>query len=189
MALLETAAMRISASSRFTRYRGDGWQIFLKDPGQFLWAAVYLNAVLKADPDGLPTRISIGLGTVETLGPRDLSQSSGSAFVHSGRALDALHGKGRTLILTGEATDAIQRSLVAFIEDRMQSWSREQAEVVALKLLPDDLPTQKEISATLGISRQAVAARLEAAGFALISNACVAFHDHFAPSVAQGSPP
>ena len=184
MALISSAAARVSIDSHFTRYRGDGWQIYLAEPRLFLWATVYLNAVLKADPKGLPTRISIGLGTANNLGESGLAGASGTAFVHSGRALDASNAVGRTLALSGEGTDDVQRSLIAFVEDRMNSWSPEQAEAVALKLaparvFPDSMPTQDEMSLALGISRQAVGARLKAAGWALIYNACVAIHDHF----------
>lgn len=184
MALISTAAARVSVTSQFTRYRGDGWQILLPDLRHFLWTAVYVNAVLKADPDGLPTRISIGLGTANTRGDSGLAGASGTAFVHSGRALDAAIASGRTLLLTGEGTDDIQRTVIAFVEDRIHSWSPEQAEAVALKLTPDKVfpdstPTQDEIALALGISRQAVGARLKAAGWALIYNACIAVHDHF----------
>ncbi len=189
MAMLEQHAGLISknanADFRFTRFRGDGWQILQHDPCRFLWTAIYLNAVLKADPDNsIPTRIAIGLGRVDQLGATDLSAAKGSAFVHSGRALDAMTNSGHTLALAGEETNDIQRSLLAFVDDRIQSWSREQADVMRLKLTPGKVPTHEEIAAILRISRQAVGARLQAAGFALINDAVLAFQHHFTPKVA-----
>ena len=112
--------------SRFTRYRGDGWQINLKRPGNAVWAAVYLNACLKADPQCLNTRIAIGIGTVESLGAVGLAGANGTAFVASGRSLDSMTA-GQTLALAGEKTDAIQRSLLNFLEHTISGWSREQA--------------------------------------------------------------
>jgi DNA-directed RNA polymerase specialized sigma subunit len=82
------------------------------------------------------------------------------------------------LALAGDATDDIQRSLLSFIQDRMEGWSREQAEVVELKLRPNHNPTQGEIATRLGITRQAVGARLQAAGFDLIQRACDAVYNH-----------
>lgn len=182
IAMLVGAAADVTPFNRFTRYRGDGWQMFLAEPRHFLSTAVRMHARLKADPKCLPTRISIGLGTADYLGEDGgLGGASGTAFVNSGRALDnkLVYGGG-SLLLNGEGTDDIQRSVLTFVEDRIKGWSREQAEVVAMKLTPDKDYTQEAIAVDLGITRQAVAARLQAAGWALVYNACVAFHDHFA---------
>ncbi len=190
MTVLEHQATLIAeatkADTRFTRFRGDGWQIFLQDPKHFLWVAVYLNAILKADPDGtVPTRIAIGLGTADQLGVRDLSAAKGTAFTSSGRALDNM-SNGQTLALAGAETDDIQRSVIAFIQDCMAGWSQEQAEVVRLKLTPGNDPTHGEMATQLGISRQAVGSRLQASGFELINDAVRAFGHHFTP---KGSVP
>ncbi|MGV8987453.1 MAG: hypothetical protein ACOH2H_14365 [Cypionkella sp.] len=182
MSTLLDAATRVTPDNRFTRFRGDGWQVFLAEPRHFLSAAVYMHARLKADTDRLATRISIGLGTAEHLGDETgLGGASGTAFINSGRALDnKLINGGNTLLLSGEGTDDIQRSVLAFVEDRIQGWSREQAQVIAMKLTPDESFTQEQMSEHLGISRQAVGARLQTAGWPLIHRACTAFHDHFA---------
>lgn len=183
MALLRSEAALISektnSDTRFTRYRGDGWQIYLENPGDFLWAVVFLTAVLKADAHGsLPTRIGIGLGTAAGLGATDLSSASGTAFIHSGRALDDMK-VGETLDLAGDATDDIQRAVIYFIDDCMSGWTQEQAEAVALILTPGTNWTQARMAYELGISRQAVGARLKAARYARINDAKDAFHSHF----------
>ena len=180
MAALAHHASLIGPDTRFTRFRGDGWQIYLPRPQDFLWVAVYLNAVLRSDPRGcLPSRIAIGLGRTDRLGPAGLSGASGTAFIHSGRALDAMVRVGQNIALAGEATDDIQRGIIAFIDDRITGWSQEQANVAMLRLTPQTDPTQTEIAAILGITRQAVSARFRAAGLSLILNACYAFRDHF----------
>jgi biotin operon repressor len=68
---------------------------------------------------------------------------------------------------------------MAFLQDRALGWSREQAEAVAMALQPEDHPTQAQMAARLGISRQAVAARLQAAGFANIKAAEQDFYHVF----------
>jgi biotin operon repressor len=73
--------------------------------------------------------------------------------------------------LAGEGIDRLHQRLVAFLEERASGWSREQAEAVALALETEDQPTQAQMAARLKISRQAVAARLQAAGFANIKAA------------------
>lgn len=165
-------------TTRFTRNRGDGWQLHLDHPGDALWVAVYLNASLKADPQSLATRIAIGIGGVQSFGATGLAAASGTAFTHSGRALDGMVAVGQILALSGTATDDLQRSLLAFIADRIKGWSREQAEVM-IRYLDARSPTQAEVAAEIGITRQAVGARLQAAGSSLIYQACDAFKDHF----------
>jgi hypothetical protein len=184
MTVIAGAANRLGAA--FARHRGDGWQMLLPGQGSFLSAVVFLTADLATDPQALPSRIAIGLGTAQVPATGGLAGASGTAFVQSGRALDKMAAQGRTLTLAGTGTDDIQRSLLGFVEDRMARWSPEQAEVVALKLRPAPLdpdkgPTQDDIARALGISRQAVAARLQAAGWTLILTACTAFHTHAWP--------
>lgn len=168
----------IDHDTRFTRFRGDGWQIHLPHPRHFLWVTVYLNAVLRSDPElCLNSRIAIGLGQTDSLGTTNLSDASGSAFVHSGRALDDTMVLGQIIALEGEGTDGIQRSAIAFVDNLITNWSPEQAEVVTLDLSPGPM-TQAEMAAILGISRQAVGARLHAAGGRLMRKALDAFFNH-----------
>lgn len=180
-ALSEQAALigaELHHNLRFTRFRGDGWQVHLSDPADFLWVTTLLHAVLRSGPQRyLPSRIAIGLGSTEKLGQTGLSEASGTAFVNSGRALDAL-SFGQTTALSGDGTDDIQRSVVAFLDAQVIGWSQERAEVLALRLRPNWDPTQEDIAASLGISRQAVSSRLRAANWGLIYKACTAFKSH-----------
>ena len=179
--LAEQVAMigaAIDHDPRFTRYRGDGWQIHLPHPRHFLWVTVYLNAVLRSEPKlFLPSRIAIGLGRTDRLGLTGLAGASGTAFVHSGRALDAMVVVGETIELKGEGTDDIQRCALAFIDDRISRWSQEQAQAVKLDLSPGS-GTHADMAAILGISRQAVGARLQAAGGRPLMKALDAFFNH-----------
>lgn len=180
MVVLEREAGLMDSDSRFTRFRGDGWQILLRRPSKFLWSTVYLGARLKADPQAtLASRISIGLGQVERLGSGTLSDASGSAFVNSGRGLDEMVREGQTIKLTGAPADDIQRAALAFVADRMERWSPEQAQAVSLKLRGGNDITQGEMAEQIGITRQAVAARLHSAGFALIEATITAFQRHY----------
>ena len=49
---------------RFTRNRGDGWQILLPDPRRCLTTYLALNARLKAAEPKLDTRIAIGIDQI-----------------------------------------------------------------------------------------------------------------------------
>ena len=166
-----------NGSTRFTQNRSDGWQIYLEKPGDFLWVAVYLNAVLKADPQCLPTRIAIGLGTLDSLGEVGLASATGTAFTYSGQALDRMVVVGQNLVLAGKETDKIMHSNIAFVDDRVAGWSKEQAEAIALSIRSGFGP-HSDIAQTIGISRQAVGARLKSSGFLLVYDAIDAFRQH-----------
>ena len=106
MDVLADAAREISgwtpgADTRFTRYRGDGWQMHLAEPGLALRAALVLAARLRAADTGLATRAAIGIGRIEDLGTASLADARGPAFEASGHALDRMR-YGRRLAIDGE---------------------------------------------------------------------------------------
>lgn len=150
----------------FSRSRGDGWQIVLDQPGHGLWAMVRITVDLRAH-GLLETRIALGIDTVDHVDLADLSSANGAAFVASGRALSGL-AKHSRLGLGGAGVDRLHTRLGAMIDERLQKMSVEQAQAAALAMETFPLRTQLDIAERLGISRQAVAARLNAAGFSSI---------------------
>ena len=86
---------------------------------------------------------------------------------------------GQMICLTGEPADDIQRAAIAFIEDRIAKWSPEQAQAMYLRLNGRTFMTQSEMAGKLVITRQAVAARLHAAGYGLIEATIGAFQSHY----------
>lgn len=166
MAALESAARDWPLGDlRFTRFRGDGWQILVPEPADALRVALRMAAALAAADTGLATRIAIGIGGVTSTGTRDLSDAAGRAFTRSGRGLDAMP-RGRVWAVSGGAglppwVDA----LVALAEWHVAGWTAGQAAVVADVLTPIDA-TQEERAARMGLSRQAWKARLDGSGIA-----------------------
>lgn len=149
---------------RFTRYRGDGWQMHVADPALALRALLFLVARLRAADNGLGTRAAIGIGAVESLGTASLADARGPAFEASGRALDAI-GRGRRLAIEGEDVTPWQRIILDLLDERSARWTKPQAEAMhlALALQPEE-PTLAEMAATLDITAQAVNYRLTGAG-------------------------
>jgi hypothetical protein len=181
MNAIADAAKKIGEMARrethFTRYRGDGWQLYLHRPHLILKAALLLSARLRAADTGLSTRISIGLGRISYLGKTDLSDARGDAFTLSGRALDTMW-KSKRIALEGAGASGKWQAAIFHLTDWQASrWTKEQAEVVALTLETVD-PTQSKLAEKLGISRQAVQARLNGSGFAAIEWALYAFESH-----------
>lgn len=145
--------------TRFTRFRGDGWQFLLGTHGLCLRAALLVAARLAA-AHATPTRLAIGIGRIDHAGSRDLSDARGSALTAAGHALDTLP-RGRHWAMAGGKE--WQAAIIALAEWHATGWTAEQAEAVAMALAPDP-GTQSALAARLGITRQAWAARIAGAG-------------------------
>lgn len=156
---------------RFTRFRGDGWQVFLGRPGTALQAALILHSQLRAH-DALQTRMALGIGAIESRGTASLADASGDAFATSGHALDQI-GK-RRIDVAGPNVTPVLSALVGLVEHIAFDWTAAQAEAMALQLrMPH--ATQDDLAKTLNITRQAVQLRLAAAGKAPVMAAVKAF--------------
>ena len=136
--------------------------------------AVILMARLAA-AGGPLTRVAIGLGQIDSLAGGNLGAASGSAFLRSGQMLDQMNGR-RRLVLAGAPQIAAglidaQLQLIEYVAER---WSQPQAEALVLALSPG-WDTLADLSARLGITRQAVQLRLKAGGFGAIQAAIQAF--------------
>lgn len=163
------AAWTPGSDARFTRFRGDGWQVHVAEPPLALRTALVLVAALRASDAGLATRVAIGIGKVEGLGTDTLADAHGPAFEASGRALDHML-RTRRLTVEGDGVTALHRIIVELLDDRTGRLSREQAEALALYLHPDN-PTLTDIAPRLGISPQAVNYRLAGVGGTAIRHA------------------
>jgi hypothetical protein len=184
MDLIESSALAFDPSTRFQRYRGDGWQIYAGAAGQGLGAMVLVAASLAA-AEALSSRIALGLGTVEGLQHDSLGRAGGGAFVASGRALDKMTA-GQRLAMAGAGVDPLHHALLSYIDAQTRGWSPQQAEAVALSIGPATRQPQQTRAAGLGISRQAFAARLATAGFPLVEQAIHAFSTRFQAEQSDG---
>jgi hypothetical protein len=163
----ETLQSHLQHDVRFTRNRGDGWQAMLHDPLNALEATVALVAALRQRD--VETRIAIGIGIVEQLGTRDLSDARGPALTASGHALDAT-GRGQRLTIAGDGIGGLDRAIVTLLDERTSRWTREQAEAVGHMLAPRQT-TAREVAKTLGVTPQAMSDRLSGAGYPAIKAA------------------
>lgn len=147
--------------TRFTRHRGDGWQVLINAARFGLRAALLFQARLAARPDLPATRIAVGLAHMAPTLGADLSDAHGAAFVVSGRALGDM-ARGERLRLAGHDISPLSAAFIGLLDDRITDWTPEQAEAVAHAIVPG-APTQAAIAGTLGISPQALSARLSGA--------------------------
>ncbi|QQA41188.1 hypothetical protein [Pelagovum pacificum] len=161
---------------RFTRHRGDGWQVHLSDPSLILIAGLWFLARLRAADLGVDTRISIGTGPVDSTGTLDLSDANGPAFHRSGDGLDQMPRR-RRLVMAGDGIGPWQDAVADLADGLSVGWTAAQAEAVSHALSPRGT-THEAIAARLGITRQAVQSRLAAAGMAHLQGALDAFRAH-----------
>jgi hypothetical protein len=168
MHVVRTAAASIAAwhslysDTRFTRFRGDGWQIYLAEPQFCLRAALYIAASLRAKDTGMATRVSIAVGLSDNLGTHDLADAAGPVFQLSGRELDSMPRLAQ-IAMAGLSIGERDKIIARQMFERTTRWTVQQAEAMALYLHPDN-PTLQDIAPTLGISPQAVNYRLGGAG-------------------------
>jgi hypothetical protein len=102
-----------SVVGRMDTFRHDSWQLLLELPALAFRTAVFLRTALKLQSNAntkYDTRISIGIGKVELISKRRISDSRGPAFTRSGKGLDAMDGRCLALV-AGDDTPALWHAL------------------------------------------------------------------------------
>lgn len=167
-----------------TVFRGDSWQMAVREPALALRIALFVHAWLRipgARHPSLDSRIAIGLGKVDQLPSKAHSTGSGEAFRLSGQALDRMP-RGRLL---GIAVPAHARSgramaltVVLGLTDAIVSgWTESQARAIVATLSGK---RQKEIGRAWApgpITQQAVAGHLRRANWDAIGAALTYFSE------------
>jgi hypothetical protein len=158
-------------------FRGDAWQLALRRPELGLRLALFLTARLRSEGD-VRTRIAIGLGAAEGLTP-SVATSVGEGFQLSGRALDAMTGYYVLTADLPEASGALRdwvRLCVQLCGRFAQTWTRRQAEIVAMALLTTP-PHHAAIADKLvpKVAKQTVTKALEGAHWHWLQDAVATF--------------
>jgi hypothetical protein len=147
-------------------YRGDEFQIEVKNPEEALLTAILVKAHLRALKSD--ARMSIGFGD-KTHNAKKISESNGQAFIHSGELFETLKKQKVTLALrTGH--DDIDETLNLMMQlalTFMDNWLVQSAEFVALAIENPTL-SQEELGQQLGINQAAVSRRQKRAQFDLV---------------------
>nr|WP_299380074.1 hypothetical protein [uncultured Halomonas sp.] len=171
---LDTVLSLIEArfDARCDRYRGDGFQVVVPDPGDSTTAAILIRAALiqqsPSRQDMWDARIVIGVGSGEVPEVGHFGQADGQAFVLSGQGLDDLSDKTDRLAivtLTPELDETLSL-MTRFADDIISHWSRFSAEVVTLSLLHEE--SQQALAQRLGRAQPTINRRLAVARWPLI---------------------
>lgn len=154
--------------SQWEIYRGDEFQIEVTNPEDALLTAILIKAQLRAIKSD--ARMSIGFGD-KTHNAERISESNGSAFIHSGELFETLKKQKVTLALRTGNIDFDEKFnlMLQLALTFMDSWLVQSAEFVALAIENPTL-SQEELGQKLGINQAAVSRRQKRAQFDLVMN-------------------
>lgn len=146
-------------------YRGDEFQIEVKNPEDALLVAIQIKAYLKTMK--LDARMSIGIGD-KTYKAKKISESNGTAFVNSGKLFETLKKQKINLAIQSGNTDfdAEMNLILRLGLTFMDNWLIQSAEFVLIAITNQTL-SQEEIGVKLGINQAAVSRRRKRAQFDL----------------------
>ncbi|WP_298777820.1 SatD family protein [uncultured Polaribacter sp.] len=162
-ALKETLTYFGESPKYWQIYRGDSFQLEIKDCQNAFLSALKIKSIIKMI-DGVDVRIGIGIGKKE-FDTDKITESNGEAFINSGFAFDNYLKKQNLAIkspwqeIDKELNIAFDLALLT-----MDNWTVNSAEVFKTSL-ENETATQKEIAAILGITQGRVSERQKRAGF------------------------
>jgi hypothetical protein len=161
--LLKTAFNSVGKTPKtWEIYRGDSFQIEIKNVGNALLFAIKLKAILKKIKN-LDVRIGIGIGN-KTNDYKNITEGSGNAFLLSGLAFDNhLKKQNLAIISPNEEFNNMFNTALALALLTMDNWTVNSADFV-LKYLENPDTTQKIIAKELNISESSASERRKRAG-------------------------
>ncbi|MEO6819894.1 MAG: SatD family protein [Ginsengibacter sp.] len=143
-------------------YRGDSFQLILKNPSDALLYAIAIKSALKSIKK-LDVRMAIGIG-VATFSAEKIKESNGSAFVNSGEKFELLKQEKLNLAVKSDWPDFdremnlyLKLSLIA-----MDNWTVNAAKTIQVAIENRE-KSQVELGELLGINQSAVSSRLKRA--------------------------
>lgn len=147
-------------------YRGDEFQLEIKNPEEALIIALRIKAYFKTLK--LDARMSIGFGEM-TYKAEKISESNGTAFSRSGEVFETLKKQKINLAINSgnEIVDAEINFMLRLSLTFMDNWLAQSAEFV-LTAIENPSLSQEEIGVKLGINQAAVSKRQKRAQFDLV---------------------
>ncbi|HVZ96254.1 MAG TPA: SatD family protein [Chitinophagaceae bacterium] len=143
-------------------YRGDSFQAVIAKPEEALRVAIKIKASLKSIPD-VDVRMAIGIGT-RTHNAQKVTESNGTAFVHSGEKFEMLKRERQNLAVKSDwpGFDKEMNLLLKLSLIVMDNWTVNAAEVVKTTM-ENPGKVQEELGQIVGIRQNAISNRLKRA--------------------------
>ncbi|MGB0176746.1 MAG: transcriptional regulator [Owenweeksia sp.] len=152
-------------------YRGDSFQLEIDNAADALGKALQIKALIKStgseDPQkrisDIDVRMGIGIGTRDYQG-EGISESNGSAFVHSGNKFEKLRKEKLTLAIQSPwgPFDEEMNLYLKLASISMDNWTISSGEIVSEVFRHPD-QTQSQIGEKLGIEQNSVSDRFRRA--------------------------
>jgi len=143
-------------------YRGDSFQAVINKPEEALLTVMKIKAALKSIR-GINVRIAIGIGG-RNYNAAKVTESNGSAFVHSGEKFESLSREKQNLAIKSdwpqfdnEMNLYLKLALIA-----MDNWTVNAAEIVKVTMENPD-KSQHQLGVMIGIKQSAISTRLRRA--------------------------
>lgn len=162
--LKDALGMLASKFNKWEIYRGDSFQIEIKDIYNSFESAVYIKSCIKCNKD-MDVRLAIGIGE-KTFDGVKVTESNGEAFQYSGETLELLKQE-KTNLKIKTSNEVLNRELNLYFKFAliaMDGWTVNTAEIVKLSL-ENQNKLQKELAQLIGINQEAVSKRLKRAYF------------------------
>jgi hypothetical protein len=165
--LKHTLSEEGKSPSTWEIYRGDSFQLEIKNPADAFLAVIRIKANIKSIKK-LDVRMAIGIGEKSYFGSR-ISESNGEAFIYSGEKLETLKKEKRNLAIKTPWTDFDKEMNVFFrlALIAMDNWSPNSAELISILIKDRDIK-QKALAKRLGVTQPSVSERQNRSNYAEI---------------------
>ncbi|GFZ77188.1 hypothetical protein GCM10011531_03120 [Aquaticitalea lipolytica] len=143
-------------------YRGDSFQVEIKDIYKSFEAALYIKANIKMIK-GLDVRMAIGIGDKSFKGKK-VTESNGEAFRFSGETIESLKKEKLNLKIKTK-NETINNELNLYFKLALLSidnWTTNSAEIVKLSLEHPN-KFQKDLAKLIGTNQDAISKRIKRA--------------------------
>lgn len=162
---LKKALLAIGSSPRTWQvFRGDSFQVEIKDPADAFLIAIRIKATIKTIRN-LDVRMAIGIGDKRYASSK-LTESDGTAFINSGEKFETLKKAKKNLAIKSPWADFDHEMNVCFalVSIPMDDWTTNSAELVQIIATRRNF-TQKALARRLGVSQPSVSERQNRAHF------------------------
>ena len=149
-------------------YRGDEFQLKIKNPKNAMRIALSLKAKMKSETS-TDVRMALGIGKEEHKSNK-ISESNGEAYVFSGRKLDDLKKEKNSMQLKSNFLwEKEMNLLLKFAMTIADKWTQASAEVM-FECLKHPEKTQTELAEKLGIQQNTLSERRKRANVDLFED-------------------
>lgn len=157
-------------------YRGDSFQLEVKQPADALLTAIRIKVAIKTIKN-LDVRMAIGIGEKDFTASR-ITESNGEAFIFSGEKLESLKQEKQNLAVRSKWPD-FDREMnlyIRFALIAMDNWSTGAADLIKM-LLDNPVITQTKLATKLKITQSAVSGRQKRAYYNEVKDLEILFRE------------